>query len=214
MRLIIIFLFFCLTLLAENSRLFDTSKAVFDNVRITRYEHKKQIDEKQGIYIFDCSSFICFLLQKVSPEALAVLPIDKGHSHARAKNFYAFLILLQDKEVKSGWMRISSMDAIEVGDIIAWEFDASLGRNNTGHVVIVSHKPIKEENGIYRIAVMDSSNGKHAYDTRLKGTSGLGEGVMWFRTDAQDRPIALHWSDKTKKPTIHAIAMGRVIVAN
>lgn len=210
MRFLLFILLFCLTLFAQTQGIVEISKAVFNNIQITRYNHKSHIDEAKGEYILDCSSFVVLLLKKVSPLALASLTIDKTHTHARAKNFYDFFHSLANKEQKGGWIGIKKMREVEAGDIIAWKYDPSLAKKDTGHVVVVLEKPVNEEDGLYRIKVMDASKGKHANDTRVRGTDGVGMGEMWFRVDTSDKPIALHWSDKAKKPSYHAIAMGRV----
>ena len=207
------FVFFCsvMSVWASPSSLYDASQELLAHLTSSRYEHKLLIDESKGVYALDCSLFIGHLVKKVSPLAYSALPIDAPHKRPRAKNFYDFLISL--KEVSHPhWSRIVSISYLEKGDIIAWKYDPSLGKKDTGHVVMVYEKPIKEEDGRYKIVVLDSSKGTHANDSRAhQKEGGIGTGTMWFKVDKDDNPIGLYWSDRSSKMSHHAIAMGRVL---
>lgn len=174
------------------------------------YDHKTVIDESIGYYRVDCSSFVCHILRKKAPLALATLPKDTHHAHARAQNFYEYFKQLESF-LSPHWMAITRFSDLRRGDIIAWKYDASLEKRDTGHVVIVAEHPMEEAPHLYRLRVIDASKGKHAQDTRVNGRDGIGSGVMWFRVDEEDRPISLHWSSRAKKPLYHSIAMGRVL---
>ncbi len=204
-------LLFNTLLFATESSVFLTSQHIYNTMQRSSYEHKRFVDETSGTYNVDCSSFIGFIIEKVSPKANAILPIDAPHKRALAKNFYEFLQGLSASEVKDGWMGIARMDELEKGDIIAWKYDPSLHKTDTGHVVMVYEKPILEADGRYKIRVMDSSKGKHANDSRDETSTGIGIGTMWFRVDEHGVPNGLYWSDKSKKISEHAIAMGRVV---
>ena len=171
---------FFIGLLLFNSLLFGTepsvfltSQEIFNTMQRSSYEHKAFVDEAHGIYVLDCSSFMGLVIDKISPKAFASLPIDKPHKRPRAKNFYAFLNTLAPHENHDGWMGIKRMDELEKGDIIAWKYDPNLGKQDTGHVVMVYEKPILEANGFYQVRVMDSSKGKHAKDSRGEGQNGF-----------------------------------------
>ena len=181
-------------------------------MKISAYSHHKKINRKDGIYIADCSTFVAYIVGRISPEALSLLPVDKHHRHPRAKNFYDTFINLKKSDSQNVWVNIKNMAKVEPGDIIAWKYSLSLKRRNTGHVIIVYKKPILEKDNLYRVVVLDSSRGRHANDTRIKGVSnGVGIGTMWFRVDKLDRPIGLYWSSKKKKESKHVIAIGRII---
>ena len=185
---------------------------VFTSMQHTRYEHKTAIDETNGIYHVDCSSFVGFLLQKSSLQAYTALSIDKGHLRPRAQNFYDFFASLNENEQKEGWQGIKTMQSLQIFDIIAWKYDARLGKKDTGHVVIVYEKPIKEADGRYKVRVLDASKGTHANDSRAqKSEGGIGEGVMWFRVDEEGRPFGVYWSDRSEGMSRHQISMARVL---
>lgn len=189
-----------------------TVQEVLSNIRQTRYEHKAFIDEAHGIYYVDCSSLVSFLLQKFSLQSYQALSIDKGHTRPRAHNFYDFFASLQEGVVTDGWQSVKTIDALERFDIIAWKYDVALGKKDTGHVVIVYDKPIKEVDGRYKIRVLDASKGIHANDTRAQqAQGGIGMGEMWFNVDEEGKPSGLYWSHKSVTMSRHKISMGRVL---
>jgi len=205
--------FFCsvISAWASQSPLYDASQELLQHLTSSRYEHKAVIDESRGTYALDCSLFIGHLIKKVSPKAYSALPIDAPHKRARAKNFYDFFTSLKASS-HPNWIPLFSMNSLEQGDIIAWKYDPNLGKKDTGHVVMVYEKPIKEADGRYKIVVLDSSKGTHAHDSRAQQKEGgIGTGTMWFHVDKDDKPIGLYWSDRSAKMSSHAIAMGRVV---
>lgn len=218
MKRIIVFYLFCLSVVhcfaspvSLSQEIYEEATRIFETMHETHYDHHSSIDEKQGYYSLDCSGFVCHILQKKAPMSLRVLPVDKHHTHARAQNFYDYFKSLQNVSSQKEWMPILRIKDLEEGDIIAWKYDPSLQKKDTGHVVIVQQKPLLEEGNLYRIRVIDSSKGKHANDTRAKEKDGIGSGDMWFRVDESDYPIGLYWSSKEKKESQHPIAMGRAL---
>lgn len=213
MKKFLLFFIFCWSITQSNasSEIHAEAINILKTMHETHYDHKIRIDEKQGYYSLDCSGFVCHILQKKAPLALIALPVDKHHTHARAQNFYDYFKSLQSLPPQKEWMPISGMNELERGDIIAWKYDPSLQKKDTGHVVIASEKPVLEEPNLYRVRVIDASKGKHANDTRAKEVDGIGSGDMWFRVDENDQPIGIYWSDKAKKESRHPIAMGRVL---
>jgi hypothetical protein len=203
-------LFLTLTLLGAHEEVLDRAQNVWQGMHYSSYDHKAFIDETSGVYRVDCSSFLGFIIGKISKEAYDSLPIDTPHKRPRAKNFYDYFHALDEHEKQGGWMGIKRIFDLEKGDIIAWKYDPSLGKKDTGHVVMVYEKPILEKDGRYKVRVMDSSKGKHAEDSRGENQSGIGVGTMWFRVDSEGVPNGLYWSERSPKISEHAIAMGRV----
>ena len=207
------FLTLCCVLLysygAVSDEVFQEAQRILQTHQESHYDHKTLIDEVKGYYRVDCSSFVSYILHKKAPSALALLPIDAKHTRSRAQNYYDYFKGLETPN--NHWMAIKTILELERGDIIAWKYDPSLQKKDTGHVVIVSQKPVLEEPYLYRIRVMDASKGKHANDTRAEGSDGIGSGDMWFHVDKNGSPIGLYWSSKEKKESQHPIAMGRVL---
>lgn len=196
-----------------SASLADVAHETLLNVRQTRYNHKPFIDEGKGIYIVDCSSFVGFLLQKVSLQSYQALSIDKGHTRPRAQNFYDFLASLKAGETRKGWLGIKTMSSVQKWDIIAWKYAKNLDKKDTGHVVIVYETPKKEPDGRYKVVVLDASKGTHANDSRAQNKDGgIGIGTMWFKVDKEGKPIGLYWSERSHAISEHVMAMGRVVL--
>ena len=207
--------FLCLTYsiatpLSLSDEVFQEAQYILQTHQESHYDHKTVIDESKGYYRLDCSSFVCHILRKKAPLSLTMLPIDTHHMHARAQNFYDYFKQLESVP-SAHWVAVKTLFDLERGDIIAWKYDPSFHKKDTGHVVIVAEKPIQEEPTLYRIRVIDASKGKHANDTRAKENDGIGSGDMWFRVNEKGAPIGLYWSSKEKKESHHSIAMGRVL---
>lgn len=208
----VFFISFLFASTAYASEIFQEAQKIFKTMQTTHYEHQTVIDESKGVYIVDCSAFVCYILKKVSPLAHSSLPVDKNHTHARAKNFYDYFKSLQSGTASnSHWMAILTIKELERGDIVSWKYDPSLQKKDTGHVVIVHEKPVLEAGNLYRVRIIDASKGKHANDSRGKEADGIGIGEMWFRVDEKNAPIGLHWSSKEKRESNHPIAMARAI---
>ena len=54
-------------------RLLDAAEHVLSVMKSSKYQHVTQVDEANGVYNFDCSGFVDYLLQKTLPDALAVI---------------------------------------------------------------------------------------------------------------------------------------------
>lgn len=206
----IVFGIFFLTEVCATEAIYDEALRLLQMHKKSHYSHHRVIDENKGYFDVDCSSFVDYLLEKKAPLARQELPIDKGHVRARAQNFHDYFKRLEEAPT-AHWKAIKTIDALEVGDIIAWKYDASLKKKDTGHVVVVAQKAIQEDKNLYWLRIIDASKSKHAFDTKEGAQTGIGSGIMWFRVNDQGIPIALHWSSKAKKEVHHSIAMGRVL---
>lgn len=195
--------------LSFSEMMFEEASSTLKTYQQSRYSHQTMIDEQKGIYNVDCSAFVGYILQKKAPLALEALPIDSGYKRVRAQNFYDYFKALEHTP-SAHWIPIEAFSKLERGDVIVWKYDKALQKKDTGHIVIVSENPTREEQNLYRVRVIDASKGKHANDTRAENQDGIGSGDMWFRVDEKDSPIGLYWSSKDKKEAKHAIAMGRV----
>ena len=183
---------------------------ILSELKSTRYSHKTMVDEDAGMYHLDCSGLACYVLKHVAPKALAAVPKD-GRPRARAKDFYEAFSSAPINESGNGWQRIVRLLDAEPGDVIAWRKDPLPPKGNTGHVVIVMGKPVADGKNTVRVRICDSSKSRHAQDTRAKGDTGIGVGVMWFRVDDNGAPIAVHWSRPKRKPVPYPIAIGRAL---
>ncbi len=203
----------CLCVHADEGALYHEAQVVLNNLHTSSYSYTFYIDETEGIYETTCSSFISFLVQKVSQEAFEPLPVDTKRKQPLARNYYVFFNALKEGKQEKYWRSVRYLKEVQVGDIIAWKYDPSLGKKDTGHVVMVYEKPIQEADGRYRIRVIDSSKGTHANDTRsAHPQGGIGTGEMWFVPDEKGEIKGFYWSNRSPKMSQHALAIGRIII--
>ena len=59
-------------------------------VTSTSYRHRTRVVEAAGVYETDCKGLIAFLLRKISPAHLEVLPVATGRRKPRAVEYYEF----------------------------------------------------------------------------------------------------------------------------
>jgi hypothetical protein len=111
-------------------------------------------------------------------------------------------------EAGARWLRIERLVDARPGDVIAWRHEVPKP-GNTGHVVFVAETPTVEEDGLIRVVNIDSTSRPQAEDTRAKGTSGIGRCTMWFKVDAEGRPIAHVRGSRKSEPKSEAISIGR-----
>jgi hypothetical protein len=192
------------------SRVLYQAEQLLAELQSTQYRHITEVNEKEGIFRMDCSGLVCYILSRAAPGALSAVPLDSGHSHARAWNFFNTIQQASAAQPHNGWQRIDRLIEARPGDFMVWRKKPVSKKGNTGHIVMVVQSPVAENDGLVRVVVLDSTRSGHAYDTRKKGQSGVGTGVMWFSVDRAGAPIALIWSDPKKPPQPYPIVIGRV----
>lgn len=152
-------------------------------VKKTTYSHNVFIDGKKGIFYSNCSCFVSYIVNHISPAHFQEIPKDKcvNPPAARATKWSSYFA---DGEAAQGtsqlWQGIPyARDALE-GDVLAWGFSVDdnckiqEGHHDTGHVMIITKGPNGEdavtidENGEWAyIWVADASNVKHLKDTNF-----------------------------------------------
>lgn len=166
-----------------------------------------------GIYQTDCSGFIAFLLRKVSPTHLDALPVADGRKKPRAVEYYEFIRTQPRIEDASptGWIRVPSLVDAQPGDILAWRYVEITPGRNTGHVLIVAAAPVRLEDGVFRVEVMDSTATPHDDDTRKSNPGGgIGKGSMLFKVNAEGQTIA--YQRAAGKPFHYSrVELGRMV---
>ncbi len=180
------------------------------SIRETHYQHKTHVVESDGIYDMDCSGFVDYLLKRVLPERYAQIPIEPGHARPRAAVYYDFFHGMSSDRVP-GWEPIEHLVNVKPGDIIAWTLEASAQEGgDTGHVLIAAAPPASITGDEMAIDIYDSSMILHDEDTRPKGTTGIGRGVITFKLDDRGVPVAFRFNSDAHlhfKP----IAIARII---
>lgn len=175
---------------------------VFHSARSTAYTHKTTVEEDEGKFEFDCSGFVGYVLGQSQPRALAEL---RGATKKRplAKHFVAFF---QNLPEDSAWRKIERASELAAGDMIAWLKPDDVETKNTGHVMIVRGKPVRDEDhpDVWVVPIIDSTAVPHGTGDSRKttGATGLGTGEVLLVVDDNEVPIGYRWSRGTKA-TLH-----------
>jgi len=194
-----------------NKAVLAEADTILGQMQASRYSHKTEVDAGKGIFNVDCSGLVRLILKRAAPASLAQIVPEKEYPQPRAVAFYNAFLGAPEQLPAVGWQRIKCIASCEPGDFIAWRKSVIPAKGTSGHVLIVREKPVREDDGSFRVKVLDSCSTPHAMDSRPKGASGIGTGTMWFTVNDNGELVAFRWSDKKKTPTRLKIAIGRAI---
>jgi hypothetical protein len=185
------------------------AKRILKSIKSTEYKHKTDIDESKGTYYCDCSGFVGYVLNRTVAKDDPKGPLGVGKRRPLARDYAnAFAAAPTKAEGDGRWRQIERLVDARPGDVIAWRKEMPKP-GNSGHVVIVADRPVVEENSLVRVVMIDSTTKPQVDDTRAKGTSGIGRGTMWFKVDAEGRPLAHIRGSRKATPMVEAISIGR-----
>jgi hypothetical protein len=68
----------------------DEALHVITTATHTRYQHDADIDEATGTYDVDCSGFVSYLLGKVAPKHLHLIPAPPAQTRLYAADYHRF----------------------------------------------------------------------------------------------------------------------------
>lgn len=181
-------------------------------MRTSIYQHRTDVDESSGRFNYDCSGFLDYSLQKISPEAYAELPISKPSSkRPLAEDFHT--LFSQSAKQSNHWQRIRKVSNVRAGDIVVWLRPIDNDSNNTGHVMVVKSQPTinPQQQDEVLIPVIDSTTSPHDRDSRSPDQTGLGTGTIGIIINRKGEPLAYHWrGGKSKRAEKTPIAFGRL----
>lgn len=166
-------------------RLSAAARRLLASVKTSAYSHRTSIDEDSGIFVTDCSGLLTWLLRQELPTHLAAIPVKRGHSRPLAVDFQqAFASKVP------GWRLIVRVQDAHPGDVLAWSHPDPQPGKSTGHVMIIDGDAIPDGEGLYAMAVIDSTSAPHDDDTR-SDTDGVGRGMIHLRVDADGALVAV-----------------------
>jgi hypothetical protein len=197
--------------LALSNPILTEARHILSVAKESHYHHTTHVDEDAGVYDFDCSGLLCFILKQDAPEHLKAVPAAPHHARPLALQFYDFFTAAGEKGNR-GWRQITRVKDALPGDVLAWRKAEQIPGKDTGHVMIVDEAPVEDGSNTYRIVVIDSTESPHGNDTRKDGASGIGRGTMWFVADSDGKPVAYHWKLRDGKVHEIQIAIGRAIM--
>lgn len=181
--------------------------------RTGHYDHHVSVDEAEGRFDYDCSGFLDYALARVDPEALKWLPISsKTKKRPLAQDFFALFDEV-GKKGKGPWKSVRHPRNLKPGDIVAWLKAPDNDSHNTGHVMLVRNHAFKnpELSNEILVPIIDSTMSGHSEDSRPKGQTGLGTGIIGILVDGQGRAVGYRWKGGQSKHSVETqIAFGRL----
>lgn len=173
-------------------RLLELAEAIDDTRTDTIYSHGTRVRRSEGVYHFDCSGMINWMLKRVDKQALEALDRDRPV----AATYVRTIQRAPTHRGRHGWQQIADIEDVEPGDLFAWRRPADWPKGgNTGHVGIVIARPVAVAHieNAYVVRVIDSTRWKHQDDTRGADETGFGMGTLLFMTDDDGQPIGYGW---------------------
>ena len=193
--------------------LLDEGQRELGTLRTTRYDHRLAVEEREGRFDFDCSGFLDYALSRVDPEALKFVPVtSKTKKRPLAQDFYALFDGLGEGG-RGPWRPVRHPRNLKPGDIVAWLKAPESDSHNTGHVMLVREHayPNPGRSDEILVPIIDSTMSPHGEDSRPKGRTGLGTGLIGILVDGDGRPLAYRWKGGQSKQAVETgIAFGRL----
>jgi hypothetical protein len=168
------------------------------------YAHGTYVDERRGIYRFDCSGMVEWVLGQATPAA-------RIGGRPLARDYQRLIAAIPPGSERRGWRRIPRVDDAAPGDLIAWRKPDIVRSRNSGHVAFIVLPPqrVPGQAGAFLLRVADSSSLLHDDDTRV-GRTGYGLGTILLVADpVSGAPIAYGWSGLKWRTFETEIAIGR-----
>ncbi len=158
------------------TRILATVAEIERHLSSTVYAHQLRVDPSQGIYQFDCSLMVSWILGRAAPGAHAEIS-------GLAGQYFSGIDRISPGQPTAGWRHVARIADTQPGDVIAWATPPGLPSHVSGHVVIAAGRPEPFRNG-FLLRVVDSTSFPHGEDSR-GGGSGFGYGTMYFEVDPQ-----------------------------
>jgi hypothetical protein len=192
-------------------KLFALVEQIDTTLTQTKYQHRTQVKRRDGVYLWDCSGMMNWMLKRVAPRAREALDRDRPV----ARTYHRVIKKAPTHRPRNGWKQLDDIRSVRPGDVFAWLRPPDWPKGgNTGHVGIVVEAPhaVEEIEDAWAVRVVDASSYTHENDTRdPEGEGGWGMGTILFVTDDSGAPVAYGWFG-TKSRWVHetSIVFGRV----
>jgi hypothetical protein len=184
---------------------------IAETMTSTEYARGTRVDEKKGIYHFDCSGMVDWVLQKGAPVARSSSAAGLEH-RPLASDFYRRIARAPVDRELGGWRQVVRLEDAAPGDVIAWIKPAVVPSHNTGHVAVIVLDPVRlpGHDDAYLVRVADSTSLYHQDDTR-EGRNGFGLGTILILTDSSGAPARYGWVGLRGWTFETQIAVGRAV---
>lgn len=192
-------------------KLFALVEHIDSTLTESKYQHNTKVRRREGVYLWDCSGMMNWMLARVAPRAREAL----GRDRPVARTYYRVIQKAPTRRARDGWRQLDDIREVRPGDVFAWLRPPDWPKGgNTGHVGIVVATPraVDDIENAWAVRVVDASRYTHENDTRdPEGEGGWGMGTIMFVTDRTGSPVAYGWFG-TKSRWVHetSIVFGRV----
>lgn len=162
------------------------------NLKQTNYQHNTIVREKTGIYLWDCSGMVNWILKRSFPKAYYSIGIDRPV----ARDYYFKIKSSPINRFSKGWMRLKHIKEAAPGDLFAWVRPPNFPSKNTGHVGFVLEQPqlVQRNPEAYLLKISDATTIPHQNDSRTDNEmTGFGIGSIMFITDNNGTPTEYCW---------------------
>jgi hypothetical protein len=186
-----------------------TLGGIRQSLKFSEYSHSQRVDEKHGIYIFDCSSLAHWALKRATPVAASSIAAGLA-GRPLAADYQRRIARVKAGAERGGWQRVGKVQDARPGDVVAWLKPKIIQSANTGHVAFVALPPERAPGyaDAYLVRIVDASSLLHADDTRTYG-SGFGLGTILLVSDDAGAPRAYSWVGLQWRAFETEIAIGR-----
>lgn len=179
----------------DRIKLLNAAEQTLSSMKSSQYQHVTYVDESSGVYDFDCSGFVDYVLQRTFPDALAAISYHPNRLNRPShQDFYRFFARLGTDDSATGWIRVNRVHDLRPGDIIAWLKPNRTSYSGIGHVMIVRSIESAESNEV-NVQIIDSTRSPHAFDSRVNGTNGLGMGTLSIVLNSVGDAVGFRWRD-------------------
>jgi hypothetical protein len=176
----------------------------------TEYSHRTRVRRKEGLYHFDCSGMINWMLERVAPKPLETI----NRERPVAASYVRVIQNAPTSGSRGGWQQIAVITDVEPGDVFAWRRPKDWPKGgNSGHVGVVMARPapVPHLENAYVVRIADSTRWQHQDDTRGEDQTGFGMGTILFMTDGAGHPIGYAWfGDESNGYYATDVVFGRI----
>jgi hypothetical protein len=184
--------------------------AVAASLTESEYTYGLSVDEKHGVYKFDCSGMAQWILKRSAP--IAATTVAFGLSpRPLARDFQRRIARVPTDRERGGWQRVRRVAELAPGDVVAWIKPDEIDSPNTGHVAFVLLPPVLAPgyDNAWLVRIADSTRLYHDDDTRI-GRNGFGFGTILLVSNPDTgEPTAYGWVGLKWRAFETAIALGR-----
>lgn len=177
----------------------------------TRYQHQTVVAEWRGLYAWDCSGMVTWVLERSARGARKRILSDRPV----ARDYVEIIENSPTRNPYKGWSKVRDVEQVRPGDLFAWKRPRAWPRDDeTGHVGFVLERPRSApgHHRAYLLRIADATSVPHQDDTRdREGPGGYGRGTLLVTVDAQGQPVAYGWYGTDSHGVVPThMAFGRV----